>query len=119
MFPSHDRDNYINELKASSEDNKTMSGYKLLTDTTNAMAYEDIIRTFYNWENESDDLKLLLNATFGFYENFPDETILHDKIARFLVEFYRSDQPTLKDNITILDRYYKSLIEEFKRIKNN
>lgn len=112
-FTAEERNNYIEELKASSKDNETLSGYKLLLDTTNAMAYEDVIKTYYNWENESDDLKGLLAAVFGFYEAKPDDSSLHDAMIRFLVEFYNSDSSTLEEKLILLDRTYNSLKKKF------
>lgn len=112
-FNKDEQESYVKKIKNDSDDNYLKAQYQLTSDIANAMAYEDITKFYHNWENESDDLKFLVNAIFGYYEEKPDESILHDRLAQFILELYASDQKRIEDKIIVLDRKYENLKKEF------
>lgn len=112
-FNKDEQESYVKKIKNDSDDNYLKAQYQLTSDIANAMAYEDITKIYHNWENVSDDLKFLFNAIFSYYEEKPDESILHDRLAQFILELYASDQKGIEDKIIVLDRKYENLKKEF------
>lgn len=112
-----ERKKYLNILKNNSRGSVLKALHDLDNDIIKDWLYDLLL--IYDVESASRESNNLLFNTLGFIEHFERSPRLLNKLSNLIYEMAVSDQPTTRDKLIIMDRYYFDIKEMLTEMEYN